>query len=64
MVTPVPGGWVYIIVGNKEILAEQWGAERFTTNNRMELIAVTNAMEAMQELLLTLGGVVKSKEIK
>ncbi|MDR2193378.1 MAG: ribonuclease HI [Treponema sp.] len=52
---PGPGGWAYIIMNTKKVLAEKWGADMFTTNNRMELTAVTNAMEAIQELLPTLG---------
>jgi ribonuclease HI len=32
------------------ILAEQWGAEPATTNNRMELIAVISALEALPGL--------------
>jgi ribonuclease HI len=48
---PGPGGWAYVIVGNRKILAEKWGADVYTTNNRMELAAVTNALEAMPELL-------------
>jgi ribonuclease HI len=52
---PGPGGWAYIIVSNKKILIEKWGADVFTTNNRMELTAVTNAMEALQDLLPALS---------
>jgi len=29
------------------ILAEEWGAEKSTTNNRMELLAVINALKAL-----------------
>ena len=49
---PGPGGWAYVIVGNGEggrgepaIVAEKWGAEKSTTNNRMELSAVIAALE-------------------
>ena len=37
-------------MGNGEepvILAEEWGAEKSTTNNRMELLAVINALKAL-----------------
>ena len=51
---PGPGGWAYVIVrsgegevGNSSLLGELWGAERLTTNNRMELQAVIAALEAL-----------------
>jgi len=56
---PGPGGWAYAIIrtedpgkdeegkGEPALLAEKWGAERSTTNNRMELSAVINALEVM-----------------
>lgn len=52
---PGPGGWAYVIVGNRKILAEKSGADVYTTNNRMELAAVANALEAMPELLSSLS---------
>jgi ribonuclease HI len=46
---PGPGGWAYIIIEEKDgkprILAEEWGAEKDTTNNRMELMAAVAALE-------------------
>jgi ribonuclease HI len=36
--------------GEPAILAEQWGAEPATTNNRMELMAVISALEALRAL--------------
>ena len=49
---PGPGGWAYVIMGNGEgireehiLIAEKWGAEKSTTNNRMELMAVIAALE-------------------
>ena len=57
---PGPGGWAYMIIGNREsgvgsgeacILAEQWGAEKNTTNNRMELTAVICALRTLKTLL-------------
>ena len=49
---PGPGGWAYVIIRNGgqqgDILAaENWGAEKATTNNRMELQAVIAALEAL-----------------
>ena len=51
---PGPGGWAYIMVletfqGNK-VLTEQWGAEKETTNNRMELKAVIASLEALKAM--------------
>ena len=60
---PGPGGWAYIIITNEESeireggraepvsVAEKWGAEKSTTNNRMELSAVIAALEYLQEAL-------------
>ncbi|GHV54090.1 ribonuclease H [Spirochaetia bacterium] len=45
---PGPGGWAYVIAGEGAvIIAEKWGAEKNTTNNRMELGAVIAALEAL-----------------
>lgn len=45
---PGPGGWAYVIVLDGKALTEKWGAEKNTTNNRMELLAAINALEALQ----------------
>jgi len=47
---PGPGGWAYVIVDGSNgasgaVLAERWGAEAATTNNRMELSAAVAALE-------------------
>ena len=50
---PGPGGWAFIIVkpdhsgSDGTIIEETWGAEKNTTNNRMELLAVINGLEAI-----------------
>jgi ribonuclease HI len=49
---PGPGGWAYVITGESPgrgtaILAEKWGAEADTTNNRMELGAVIAALQSL-----------------
>lgn len=45
---PGPGGWAAVLVyGNK--LKEIYGAEKQTTNNRMELTAVIKALELLKE---------------
>ena len=46
---PGPGGWAYIIVNSDSIIKESWGADKYTTNNRMELLAVISALEALSE---------------
>lgn len=46
---PGPGGWAFILrhpASGKEL--ERSGAERFTTNNRMELMAVIKGLEALR----------------
>ena len=57
---PGPGGWAFVIVGtedrrpeNKEesvLVSESWGAERNTTNNRMELRAVIESLKACKSM--------------
>jgi ribonuclease HI len=42
---PGPGGWAYVIIRDEVLIAEKWGAEKQTTNNRMELQAVISALE-------------------
>jgi ribonuclease HI len=51
---PGPGGWAYLIIRQRsnqsEILVEKWGAEKATTNNRMELSAALRALEMLPKL--------------
>jgi ribonuclease HI len=63
---PGPGGWAYLIVNERKtkdplldagvmpvqtkVIAEKWGAEKNTTNNRMELSAVIAALETLHTL--------------
>ena len=54
---PGPGGWAYVIVGTggegeSALLAEKWGAEKSTTNNRMELQAVIAALRVLGSMSL------------
>ena len=44
---PGPGGWGYVWVENDEIVREQRGANRDTTNNRMELTALIEAYKVL-----------------
>lgn len=39
------GGWAYVILKNDEKIYEESGYEKNTTNNRMEMLAVINALE-------------------
>ena len=45
---PVVGGWGYVIRVGGDV-AESFGGERHTTNNRMELTAVLMAMSALAD---------------
>jgi ribonuclease HI len=46
---PGPGGWAYILRHVKSgKVKEDFGAERETTNNRMELTAVIRGLEALK----------------
>ena len=50
---PGPGGWAYVMVQKtpegESITAEEWGSEKNTTNNRMELFAVIAALKAIEK---------------
>lgn len=45
---PGVGGWAFLLSDGKNILHSESGNEKFTTNNRMELTAVTKALEYCQ----------------
>jgi ribonuclease HI len=45
---PGPGGWAALLIHNQHE-KEIFGAERLTTNNRMELLAVIRALEALKK---------------
>lgn len=56
---PGPGGWAYVVTletlhegkpQDSQIVAEQWGAEKHTTNNRMELTAVIESLKAFKSI--------------
>ena len=48
---PGPGGWAYVILDEAaaDMPLENWGAEKSTTNNRMELQAVIAALEKVSD---------------
>jgi len=49
---PGPGGWAYVILEQtpegEKMLAKEKGAQKSTTNNRMELTAVISALRAIK----------------
>ena len=60
---PGPGGWAYVIIKKEKgkikneedseksvLIAENWGGERSTTNNRMELMAVIAVLEYLPHI--------------
>ena len=42
---PGPGGWAFVVSENGEIRGDRSGGDQSTTNNKMELTAVINALE-------------------
>lgn len=42
---PGPGGWAFIVVKDDKIVFEDSGADFSTTNNKMELTAMINALK-------------------
>jgi len=51
---PGPGGWAYVMIlktfQGESIAAQNKGAEKDTTNNRMELTAVISALRALKTM--------------
>jgi len=46
---PGPGGWGFVWVEDDEIVREQCGSDAATTNNRMELTALIEALRLLPE---------------
>jgi ribonuclease HI len=50
---PGPGGWAYVIIlqtfQEEKIIAQDMGSQKETTNNRMELTAVIEALRALKK---------------
>ena len=50
---PGPGGWAYVMVlktfQGETVLKEDWGVEKNTTNNRMEIMGVISALGALKK---------------
>lgn len=51
---PGRGGWGFVYVINNKIIKEGWGGEDHTTNNRMELTAIIEALKACGNVKTTL----------
>ena len=51
---PGPGGWAYIMVvetaQGEQVVGEEKGGEKNTTNNRMELTAVISSLKALKAM--------------
>lgn len=47
---PGPGGWAFTLAADDAVRMEKNGGERMTTNNKMELEAVINALEEAKRL--------------
>ena len=51
---PGPGGWAYVMVletfQGRKVIAQKKGGEKDTTNNRMELTAVIEALRALKTM--------------
>ena len=45
---PGPGGWAFILKYKNNSIEKSAG-EKYTTNNRMELLAIINALESLKE---------------
>ena len=47
---PGPGGWAFVALDKGKVLSYSSGGEAQTTNNKMELTAVINALKTCQSL--------------
>lgn len=45
-----PGGWAYVILRNGEVISQNSGGEKGTTNQRMELTAALKACEEIEAM--------------
>lgn len=44
---PGPGGWGFVHVENGKVVQQKWGSDGDTTNNRMELTAIIEALRSL-----------------
>ncbi|MBR74205.1 MAG: ribonuclease H [Dehalococcoidaceae bacterium] len=47
---PGPGGWGVVVVDNNQIIDQKFGNDEHTTNNKMELTALLEAMKYAQKI--------------
>ena len=47
---PGPGGWGVVAVENNKIIKQKFGSAEHTTNNKMELTALCEAMKFAQNI--------------
>ncbi|MEM6448535.1 MAG: ribonuclease H [Cyanobacteria bacterium P01_D01_bin.123] len=47
---PGPGGWGYVVAEDDRVIAEDFGGDPGTTNNRMELTAIIHALAYCRDL--------------
>ena len=46
---PGPGGWGFVLLKDSVLIVEKSGGEKLTTNNKMELTAVIEALTFLKE---------------
>ncbi len=46
---PGPGGWGFVLLKDDEFLLESSGGEKYTTNNKMEMTAVIEALSYLKD---------------
>lgn len=61
---PGKGGLGFVILADGIVKAKGSAGYRHTTNNRMEILAVTKALEALKDVLSTLGENSRETDIK
>ena len=47
---PGPGGWAFVLLSDGQLISVSSGGEELTTNNKMELSAVINAIKSCNTL--------------
>ena len=50
---PGRGGWAYVLLDGDHIIKSDSGGEKYTTNNRMEMLAAINAVIAGARIVRT-----------
>ena len=50
---PGRGGWAYVLLDGNSVVRRGSGGEKYTTNNRMEMLAAINAINAGGRIIRT-----------